>query len=193
MTGPTSDIESLEREPVGEDEVGVDLWVNRRGGRRECHQCKRAKEGRARWTMRELHREGILGHLQYQLERDPSRHFYRLVSGTPAGDFESLLREARDSRDAETFWVHQVLCNKRLGTAFADLCEYLELLTDRDADRQRVWSLLRRTGFIHFHDDEDDFFPPLENWLGSRLAGDPRTALALLETWLQNQLRQVQD
>ncbi len=39
MTGPDSNIESLVREPVGDDERGVDLWIYRKDNIRECHQC----------------------------------------------------------------------------------------------------------------------------------------------------------
>ncbi|MCP4548601.1 MAG: serine/threonine protein kinase [bacterium] len=187
MTGHESEIESLEHEPVGEDELGVDLWVNRRDGRRECHQCKRAKEGQARWSMGALDREGIFGHLKFQLDRDPS-HLYRLISGTPAIDFESLLREARDSRDAETLWLHQVKPHHRLRLAFTNLCKYLQLESNHDADRLRAWDLLRRSGFILFRDDEHSE-SSLADRLGSRLEGDTKKALALLDTWCRSQLR----
>lgn len=188
MTDPRSEIESLEREPVGKDETGVDLWVNRSRGRRECHQCKRAKEGRSSWSMKDLHREGIFGHLKLQLERDPQRHFYRLISGTPAGDFESLLREANHSRDADSFWIDQVKGKKRLDSAFVYLCACLELEVDRELDRQQVWNFLRGTAFI-LHRADENTDDSLADRLQSKIEGSAKSALALLESWLRRQLR----
>jgi hypothetical protein len=188
MLASASRIESLEREPVGEDEHGVDLWVNLKDGSRECHQCKRGVEGRARWTMKGLSREGIFGQLRFQVDRDPEHHVYRLVTGTAAPDFESLLGQARDSSDSATWWHGQIQKNKRLRAAFSEFCCAVGLERDRKVDRERAWSLLRACRFTFYRED-DHSSDCLAERLGPILEGHPLAALEVLETWLRRALR----
>lgn len=188
MTSPSSNINSIEREPVGDDERGVDLWVNRKDGTRECQQCKYSIGNRPSWSMTGLRREKILQHLRFQIDRDPQRHRYCLVSGTPAPYFQRLCDEARDSRDADTFLDVQVRPVKRLNQEFSEFCAALNLRLGEPTDRELVWSLLRSSRFKLFRDDED-LLPVMADQLGSRIDGDASTLLGALESWLRRQLR----
>lgn len=188
MTAPSSDIESLEREPVGDDERGVDLWVNRKNGTRECQQCKSAIGNKPRWSMASLNKEKILQHLRFQIDRDSQRHRYCLVSGTPAPHFQRLCEEARDSRDSETFLEVQVRPVRRLNQELSEFCAALNLKTCEPTDRELVWSLLRSSRFKLFRDDEDQLGELIDQ-LGSRVDGDAITLIGALESWLRRQLR----
>jgi hypothetical protein len=188
LASPFSDIESLEREPVGVDEKGVDLWVNRKDGTRECHQCKLGIEGKTDWSMAALRKERILEHLQFQVSRDLQRHRYRLVSGTPATVFKRLCDEARDSRDEATFWRDQILPVTKLRQEISKVYEALSLSKDNFSDQQRVWSLLRNSSFTLFRRDEEEL-RELADRFESRVDHDPLTALQALESWLRGQLR----
>ncbi|HYN22794.1 MAG TPA: serine/threonine-protein kinase, partial [Thermoanaerobaculia bacterium] len=192
LTSPSSDIESLEWEPAGDDERGVDLWVNRRNGIRECHQCKSGIEGKASWSMAALRKERILEYLQFQVSRDPQRHRYHLISGTPAPSFHRLCDEARDSRDAETFLEAQVRPVKRLSKELFELCAALNLTTGDPAHRELVWSLLRSSSFKLFRADEDQF-REMADQLGTRVDGDPMTFLEVLESWFRRKPRRKID
>ncbi len=192
LTSPSSDIESLEWEPAGDDERGVDLWVNRKGKIRECHQCKVGIEGKASWTMAVLSAEKILENLHFQVGRDPQRHRYRLISGTPAPSFQRLCKEAAASRDAETFWEAQVLPAKSLAKELSRLCAALGLITGDLAHRELVWSLLRSSSFQLFRDD-DEQLREMADRLGPRLEGDPRSCLGVLESWFRRKPRRKID
>ena len=187
LTSPSSDIDSLEREPVGDDERGVDLWVNRKNGIRECYQCKSNSQAKVSWSMTALRNEGILEHLQFQISRDPLKHRYHFVSDIPATLLKRLCDEARDSRDATAFWRDQILTVKSLNKAISEFCESLGL-SSNSADREKVWSLLRRSSFILFLIDEEH--PrELADRLEPRIDRDPMAALLALSSWLRSQRR----
>jgi hypothetical protein len=188
MTSPSSDIESLEREPVGDDERGVDLWVNRKNGTRECQQCKRAIGNRPSWSMASLRKKKIPQHLRFQIDCDPQRHRYCLVSATPAPYFQRLCDEARDSRDAKTFLQAQIRPVKRLNQELSEFCAAFNLRTCEPADREVVWSLLRSSRFKLFRDDQDQF-REMADQFGSRVDGDAIILLRVLESWSRRQLR----
>src|SRR5258707_15655043 len=50
-------------EAVGDDEEGVDLWVDYADGRREAHQCKRKNRTSGKWTLTELRSRKVLARL----------------------------------------------------------------------------------------------------------------------------------
>ena len=188
LASPFSDIESLEREPVGDDERGVDLWVNRKDGTRECYQCKSENQDRPSWSMAALRKEKVLEHLQFQISRDPQRHRYRLVSGAPATLFKRLCDEARDSRDAATFWRDQILPVKGLQRAIGEFCEALGLSSISSTDQELVWILLGRSSFILFRVDEEQF-QEMADRFSVRVDGNPKAALQALASWLRGKRR----
>jgi hypothetical protein len=187
LMSPSSDIESLEREPAGDDEPGVDLWVNRKDGTRDCYQCRSGNQGKATWSMADLTRGKILEHLKLQVSREPKRHRYCLVSGIPAPLFKRLCEEARDSRDASTFFDYQVHPRERLQTAILAFCEALGLSLVNPGDRQLTWSLLRRSSVILTRSDEEELREMADRF-ESRVDHDPMAALRALESWLREQL-----
>lgn len=187
LTSPTSNILNIVREPVGDDEKGVDIWVSREDGAREAHQCKRAKEGAATWTLATLAAEGIFKNLRFQLERD-FRHEYRFVSGTQAPELSRFVNESRNSQDPESFWVDQVKPVAALSSSFEKLCRYFELSAASADDRAAVWGLLRRTKVILFIDGEEEW-SQLKEGFQARLEGSAEPALACLAKWARDQLR----
>lgn len=192
LTSPSSNIASLEREPVGDDEQGVDLWVNRKDGTRECDQCKLSNKGKPSWSMVDLRRDHILEHLQFQVSRDPQRHRYHLVSGTPAPLLERLCNEARDSLGAATFWGDQILPVAALRKAFSEFCDALNLSPNSSTDQEVAWSLLRRSRFVLFRGDEEQL-GEMADLFQSRVDRDPMAALRALEGWVRDQLRRPID
>lgn len=186
LTNPSSCIQSLEWEVAGPDEVGADLWISRKDGIRECHQCKKEPAGKASWSINDLGRMGIFSDLKFQLRRD--RHLYRLVSGARAPDFEDLLDQAKNSRDAESFWRDQASGHRRLEPAFCQFCKFLELDPGQEADRATAWELLRRSRFTLYRDD----LASAETLAAMlRVVGNPRTAVQALESWLGGKYRQL--
>lgn len=187
MLGGESDITSLAREPAGEDERGVDLWVNRPEGRRDAHQCKRRKGPSAGWTMRVLQSEGIFDELKFQLDRSP-KHRYVLVSGTAAPDFERLLQEARDSKDAESFYRDQIRGNQGLQAAFKVFRESVAEPPGSEGPPNYEYNLLQRSEFRLFRASEEEH-TTLRERARVAIEGEASAVLSLLGDWLRDQLR----
>lgn len=56
-------------EPIGEDEVGVDVIAGLHSGLCEHHQCKVANGNSEYWTLSQLNQSKILSNAQFQIER----------------------------------------------------------------------------------------------------------------------------
>jgi hypothetical protein len=55
-------------EAVGDDETGVDLWVERVDGSREAQQCKARNGAKANWSFADLARRGVLANAMRHLD-----------------------------------------------------------------------------------------------------------------------------
>lgn len=184
----SGEFESLEREPVGDDEAGADLWGNRRSGIRECFQCKAENGDKRGWSLTDLRKRGVLSNLRRQLDRDTSLHRFILVSATPAPDFEQLCRSARDSRDAQSFFAHQVQVSVKRAKAFVDFCTAVDISNDSVDGLEQARSLLARSRYCHFQVNEDQW-RDLRARAGAIIKGNPGATLHLLGDWIREQLR----
>ncbi|MFV1968215.1 MAG: hypothetical protein ACC628_22560 [Pirellulaceae bacterium] len=147
-------IVSVYHEPVGDDEEGVDLWIETRDGRREAQQCKGELAAKSAWSMADLNTKGILAHLKTQLERDDI-HSFALVSATPAPMLRDLSRSARDSTgDPASFYRDQITKrSKDHREAFAAFCKYLSLDPAISDELAVACDLLHRSHFHQFSDN----------------------------------------
>ena len=81
-------LRSVTVEAVGDDEAGVDLWIDRNDGNREAQQCKAENGTKSHWTFGDLSRRGsllLLGTLvllirEVRLRRALQRLVYRLLT-----------------------------------------------------------------------------------------------------------------
>src|SRR5688500_18182410 len=64
-------LRSVTLEAVGDDEDGVDVWIERVDGVREAQQCKAGNGTKKEWTFADLARRGVMEYAKRQLERDP--------------------------------------------------------------------------------------------------------------------------
>jgi hypothetical protein len=116
-------IRSVTIEAIGDDEKGVDLWVEYTNGLRQAQQCKARNGSNEFWPIRDLKARGILDYIRFQLERDSGYEFI-LVSGVPAKLFGDICDSARNSNDnAEDFYQYQIqgVGNER-HSAFQQIC-----------------------------------------------------------------------
>ena len=142
-------------EAIGDDEAGVDLWIERKDGVREAQQCKIGNSANPDWSMAALNQRRILQYLRRQLERDRSYQF-ALISSVPAVTLQALSLSARDSTgDPQDFYAHQVKRRSpKLKTAFSDFCRYLELGPEQPNDIASAFDILQRSDFHLFSDDQ---------------------------------------
>ncbi len=85
----TGEHEFVRIEAVGDDEVGVDLWIGRPDGTQVAQQCKRQNTSSGGWTLAVLASRDVLTNLAFQLARKPSIEF-AFVSGDPVPTLDDL-------------------------------------------------------------------------------------------------------
>jgi hypothetical protein len=180
---------SVTVEAVGDDEAGVDLWIERNDGTREAQQCKAENGTKSHWTLGDLGRRGILEKLRSQLEREP-RHRFTLVSGSPATQLRDLSRSAaHSSGDPDRFYSDQIRGGSiDRQSAFSDWCRLLSLSETNADSRALAFDLLRRSGFHQFSDDHEQR-DELRWMAGQAATGDPDAVLTLLIDFAADNLR----
>ena len=55
---------SVTIEAIGDDERGVDLWVEQKDGVRQAHQCKARNGSKENWDLGDLASRGVLSYLK---------------------------------------------------------------------------------------------------------------------------------
>jgi len=181
-------LRSVTVESVGDDERGVDLWVETNDGHREGQQCKGEHGTKSQWSMADLNNKGILASLHFQLERN-GRHGFALVSSVLARSLLDLSRRARDSGEkAQDFYDHQVKPAKELHKEFLAFCRYLNLKPSSPAGIDLAHHLLRRSDFHLFAGDRQDE-RELEMWAWHLVSGDPSIVVSVLADFAEFNLR----
>lgn len=175
-------------EAIGDDEQGVDSWIEFLDKHREAQQCKRQNGISAQWSFADLDRENVLKTICKQLSENAS-NLFSFVSPIPARMLDELSREARDSGgQAEGF--RQVLSKKdtRYKSAFRDFCNRTGLNQEDRGDFEKAWDLLRRT---FYHPFADDFHSrrDLRLLVSLILSGAPDGVISLLAGFAQDNLR----
>ena len=130
------EIRSVTVEAIGNDERGVDLWIQKNNGIRQAQQCKARNGSRESWSIRDLGSRGVLSYLQFQLDRDSTIEF-GFVSGIGAILLHDICDSTRNSnQNPEDFFNYQI---KAIGRdrreAFRQFCESLGLDSTQPGDR----------------------------------------------------------
>lgn len=136
-------VESITVEEPGELGKGVEFTL-RRGDETEVHQSKRQLGSANSWTVRSLHREGVLNAARRHVAAGRQFHF---ISVVPARDLDELADRARRSNDLEAF-VNRMLDGYRLRRDF----DYLSSKVYGSA--QIAWDTLRGT-FARWPDERE--------------------------------------
>jgi hypothetical protein len=138
-------------EAVGDDEEGVDVWVELLDGTREAHQCKRKNRNFGKWTPAELRTRNVLARLAFQLRADPTNRF-TFVSVHDAPELNSLCDLARTSNnDPDLFWAtaESTAAHK---DALRVFCTATGLNASTVTDRPAAYNLLQRADVRVFDD-----------------------------------------
>lgn len=180
------DLKSVEIEPLGDEEQGVDLWIVRNSGEREAQQCKRGNASRGTWSIADLESRRILIHLKKQLDRHQGCQF-RFISGDPAPDFRELSERAEGAGgDPESFFEVQVQPFAGPRKAHAQFCRALDLDVSDAEDRHKAFALLKRSTVEQFPPGRSGEEMALSL---ARLAldGEPSQALAVLTSFVSEE------
>ncbi|MEQ8785532.1 MAG: hypothetical protein RIC55_04505 [Pirellulaceae bacterium] len=184
-------LRSITIEAIGDDEAGVDLWVERNDGRREAQQCKARNRSKSNWSLADLDQRGVLGSAKAHLNRS-SNHDFALVSAVPASELRDISQSARDSSgDAESFVQHQInALGKKRRDAFQDLCRSLMLDAHTSDGRAEAFDFLRRT-HVHLACDDRHANDDLRFMAETSVAANPDVVIAVLADFAENNLRKT--
>ncbi len=177
---------SVTVELIGPDEQGVDLMVVTKDGTQQLQQCKARCGSRESWSIAALRDKGILGHLKDHLDRDPN-HQFALISAIPARIFADICESARISNDKpRDFFQYQIeSISEKRRYYFKVFCDALGLDPQKDDDLEKAFNYLKRTHIELFPDDRNTWLD-LEYSTGLLLTGEPKTVIAVLLTYAEN-------
>jgi hypothetical protein len=180
------EIRSVTVEAVGDDEHGVDLWLEQNGGVRQAQQCKARNKSKEFWSINDLKAKGILKYVQFQLDAN-SQHEFAFVSAVGATLFQDICNSARRSnRNAEDFFKYQIQAGGQAHRdGFRQFCEALALDPEQKADRAKTFDYLLRTYVILYPDDHNTWQDLLTE-AGYLLTGKPETIISTLLTYTEN-------
>ena len=181
------EIISLTYEPVGEDEIGVDLWILKKDRQKEAHQCKSENGKKTNWSIADLYNSGILTNIIYQLDRS-YKNFFIFVSGTPANMLRDLSRSAKDSNNPNDFLKYQVKVSRNKFKAFNQFCQYLNLNTNIQIDLNKAVDYLKRVNFHLFTNDYSSY-EELKSYFSILFTGSAEIIISLLSDYLIKNLR----
>jgi hypothetical protein len=180
------EITSVTIEAVGDDEQGVDVWIEEKNGVRQAQQCKARNGSKEGWSVNELKSRDILSNLQYQLDRKQN-HEFAFVSAVPCTILNDICESARNSAgNPESFYFDQIQKRgKETKNAFITFCNALFIDQSTVEGRQKAFNYLSRTKIILFSDDENTRYDLRTN-AGYLLTGEPEFIITSLITYAEN-------
>ncbi len=191
------DLRSVTCEAVGDDEEGVDLWIEHLDGVRQDQQCKIRNVSKNDWSIVDLWQRGVLATMKAHLDRGPENQF-ALVTPLPSILLHDISQSARNSSgDPEEFFRYQIDAlgeGRRRG--FRQFCERLALNSDSRNDRAQGFSYLQRL-FIETWPDTTTSREDLVGQAGMLVCvpadEHPSTIVAVLADFAQDHLRKRLD
>ena len=180
------DIKSVTIEAIGDDEQGVDLWVELNNGIRQAQQCKARNASKEYWLINDLMSKDILSNLKFQLSRSAEVEFV-FVSGVPATKFGDICVSARNSNgNSEDFYNFQIKASGSVRLKeFNQFCHGVSLNPHDIKDRAIAYDYLQRTKIEQFLDDDNEK-DTLIMMASLLLSGNPETTIAKLLTYVEN-------
>jgi len=185
----TGEAAAVQLEALGDDERGVDVWVTRLDGTRDAQQCKRKNRTTGKWGITELGRQGVLGYLTFQLNRDPTTR-YTFVSAHPAPELRELADLARRAgADSEAYFRDTLAVNVH-ADHLRRFCREVSSDPSDAVGRRFVFDLLRRS-FTHVFEDSPEGRRAVAVLARCLIDGNPQTAIEVLANFAQERIGEV--
>ena len=148
------EIASVTIEPLGKDEIGVDLIIRAIDGHREFHQCKSSNSDADVWTLSRLDQAGVLKKAFYQIKRDKCT--FKIVSPLSFTQLSHLSLSAKNTTDdPQDFIKEQVNQSERRRKLFRELCYRLDLDIDKKPDILKAINFLKYFEVVAFHNNSE--------------------------------------
>jgi len=183
-------VHSVTIEAIGDDERGVDLWVQQNDGTREAQQCKARNASKEYWSVADFANRGVLENLQFQLNRDPSYKFV-FISSVGSGTFNDICEYSRRSDDnPELFYKAKILqAGNDVQKCFRGFCEALSLDPENEINLNQIFNYLKRTHIQVKSDDQGAYKYLLERIDYLLVGASEEVILSVLLTYAENKDR----
>ena len=135
-------IDAIKVEAIGEEEVGVDVWVRYSNGITEAQQCKGRNASKDYWTLSDLNSRGILKYWKLHLSRDLTTKV-SLVSPLPFTNFSDLIYRAKTNDNTQSFIDYQVNTSSEIKNLFDNYVNNLGFSKEKDIPK--IINFLSRT------------------------------------------------
>lgn len=148
-------IEYIILEGLGEDEQGVDIWIQYNDEIKEAQQCKGRNGSKDYWDFGTVNAKGIFNNWKFQLERNPL-NTVSLVSPLAFATLEDLTDRSRNTSDnPDDFYNNQILSSSaEFQKFFYNFCKSFGLDPNLKEDLMRIISYLKRIYYRQFPDTE---------------------------------------
>lgn len=141
-------VNSVIVEPIGNDEVGVDVLTELKDGKKRYYQCKSGAGNSEYWTLPKLNEYNILKNALFQIQRDQSE--YHLISPLPCKKINDLRISALNSNNPEDFLKYQIKASKEREKDFNSICRYLNLDAEVKSDLLQAINFLKKFHIISY-------------------------------------------
>ncbi len=135
-------------EPIGDDEVGVDVIIGIDQDHTEYHQCKVGVGNNEYWTLSQLNESKIFRNALFQIERNIEKQIvteFHLVSPLSSKKMSDLSDSALNSNmNPNDFMEYQIKVSKEREKNFTAICNYLGLNIADPSDLKRAIYFLRK-------------------------------------------------
>lgn len=139
-------------EPIGTDEVGVDVIIGRLDGKTEHHQCKAGNGSNEFWTLSALNSSSILKNAKFQIEQGTEE--FNLVSPLTCKLMSDLRSIALNYNGIpQDFLTYQINSSAERQKDFSQLCTYLGLDIQQDSHLERAINFLQKFAVTSYSED----------------------------------------
>lgn len=139
-------------EPIGTDEVGVDVIIGRLDGKTEHHQCKAGNGSNEFWTLSALNSSSILKNAKFQIEQGTEE--FNLVSPLTCKLMADLRLIALNYNGIpQDFLTYQINSSAERQKDFSQLCTYLGLDNQQDTHLERAINFLQKFVVTSYSED----------------------------------------
>lgn len=135
-------------EPIGDDEVGVDVIIGIDQDHTEHHQCKVGVGNNEYWTLSQLNESKIFRNALFQIERNIEKKIvteFHLVSPLSSKKMSDLSDSALNSNmNPNDFMKYQIKVSQQREKDFTAICNYLGLNIADPSDIKRAIYFLQK-------------------------------------------------
>lgn len=130
-------------EPIGDDEIGVDVMIGTAQNQTEYHQCKVGVGNSEYWTLSKLNESKIFKNALFQIEREITE--FHLISPLPSKKMSDLSESALNSNMIPgDFMKYQINVSLEREKDFSAICNYLGLDINVTSDINRAIHFLQK-------------------------------------------------